>query len=698
MKTRVSFLIAGLILMQISWSFSAAQKPAVRALRPPSVPLVACDPYFSIWSASDLLTGDTTRHWTGKPHGLAGLVRIDDKSFRVIGNDPADIPAFPQKSLRVLPTRTIYEFEGEGINLLLTFTTASLPENLDLLSRPVTYLTWSFRSVDGKTHSVKAYFDAAAEIAVNLPDQEVDWKTEQVADLEVLRMGSKEQKILAKKGDDLRIDWGYLYAAMPGSASAHPVIVSKQAGRGAFAAGRSLPAKSDERMPRPASDETPVAAFSFDLGKVGSQAVSRWLMLAYDDVYSIQYFGVNLRPYWRRKGAEASDLLSGAAREYADLQKRCERFDTEFTAELTQAGGEKYARICALAYRQALAANKIVADTGGQPLMFPKENFSNGCIGTVDVIYPMAPIFLLVSPALSKAMLVPILEYAASPRWRFPFAPHDLGTYPLANGQVYGGGENNEKNQMPVEETGNMLLLLAALAKVEGNANFAVRYWPLLQKWAAYLKDKGFDPENQLCTDDFAGHLAHNVNLSAKAIAALGAYALLCELKGDGAAAESHRKLAREFASRWVKEADDGDHYRLAFDKPGTWSQKYNLVWDRILGLGLFPPEVLKKEMAYYKRIQDRYGLALDNRKPYTKLDWTLWTATLTGSQADMDALVAPVYDFLNETPDRVPMTDWYWTQTGKKAGFQARSVVGGVFLKLLYDPAVWKKWSSRAQ
>ena len=243
-----------------------------------------------------------------------------------------------------------------------------------------------------------------------------------------------------------------------------------------------------------------------------------------------------------------------------------------------------------------------------------------------------------------------------------------------------------------------MLLLLAALAKVEGNANFAVRYWPLLQKWAAYLKDKGFDPENQLCTDDFAGHLAHNVNLSAKAIAALGAYALLCELKGDGAAAESHRKLAREFASRWVKEADDGDHYRLAFDKPGTWSQKYNLVWDRILGLGLFPPEVLKKEMAYYKRIQDRYGLALDNRKPYTKLDWTLWTATLTGSQADMDALVAPVYDFLNETPDRVPMTDWYWTQTGKKAGFQARSVVGGVFLKLLYDPAVWKKWSSRAQ
>jgi hypothetical protein len=382
-------------------------------------------------------------------------------------------------------------------------------------------------------------------------------------------------------------------------------------------------------------------------------------------------------------------------RDRESVSRRCDAFDRKLVADLRKQGGADYADICVLAYRQCLAANKLVADAQGRPLHFPKENFSNGCISTVDVIYPSSPFFLLLNPTLLKAELTPVLDYAMSPRWTFPFAPHDLGTYPLANGQVYGGGERNERDQMPVEESGNMLLMLAALAKVDGNADYAKPNWPVLTRWAEYLKAKGLDPENQLCTDDFAGHLAHNTNLSLKAILALGGYAQLCRMTGRTAEAEEYLRTAREMASKWVEMAKDGDHYRLTFDRAGTWSQKYNLVWDRLLGLNLFPADVAKTEIEFYKKTLNRYGLPLDNRKAYTKLDWTIWTATMADNSSDFQTLVAPVRKWVNETPTRVPLCDWYWTTDGKQAGFQARSVVGGVFIKMLAVPSTWRSWAT---
>jgi hypothetical protein len=281
------------------------------------------------------------------------------------------------------------------------------------------------------------------------------------------------------------------------------------------------------------------------------------------------------------------------------------------------------------------------------------------------------------------------------PQWKFPFAPHDLGVYPLANGQQYGGGELSEENQMPVEESGDLLLLVAATEHAEQNVTLARRYWPLLTRWAEYLMANGLDPKNQLCTDDFAGHLAHNANLSLKAIEALAAYAQLARGLNLADVAQKYHAAAQSMARQWMTMAADGDHSRLAFDKPGTWSQKYNLVWDRILELHLFPAELSAQEIAFYKKHLRPFGLPLDDRATYTKLDWELWTATLANSPSDFRMLVHPVFEFLNETPDRVPMTDWYDTVSAKQVGFQARSVVGGVYIKMVADPALWKKWAT---
>jgi hypothetical protein len=689
---RIGVTVA-IVALGLGSAGAAAAQPAP-TLRAPAVPLVAYDPYFSIWSPADRLTDVATVHWTGRTQPLTSLVRVDDEAFRIMGPTPADTAALAQRSVTISATKTTYTFANRQIRVVLSFLTPSLPFDLALLSRPVTYLTWSVSSADGKPHKVQVYFDCGAEIAVNTPDQKAALDYPAVAGLLVARVGNPEQPVLARKGDDVRIDWGYGYLAAP--AAAGTVVTGGNGGRmrRGFIASGTVPAAAGSIPASPVSDSRLAMAAVWDFGEVGSTPVARYAMLAYDDILSIRYFSQDLRAYWRKDGATIESVLTTAAGEREKLDAKAAKFDTDLYNDLVRAGGAKYAAIATLAYRQTFAATKLVADTDGNPLLFPKENFSNGCIATVDVIYPMAPQFLLFGPTLAKALVVPILDYASSPRWKFPFAPHDLGTYPHATGQVYGGGEKTEEDQMPVEETGNMIILVAAIARMEGNADLAGRYWPVLTRWAQYLQEKGFDPENQLCTDDFAGHLAHNVNLSAKAIVALGAFAKLCDMRGEKALGAEYRKLAEELAARWVKEAADGDHFRLAFDRPGTWSQKYNLVWDRILGLGLFPVAVAQKEMAFYKRKQERYGLPLDSRRLYTKLDWITWTATLTGSRADFEALVNPVFDMLNATPNRVPMTDWFWTHDATKAGFQARSVVGGVFLRLLYDAQVWKRWA----
>lgn len=677
-------------------SVFAAQDSPSTTLRPPSVPLVACDPYFSIWSPADTLTGDVTKHWTGKPHPLTSLIRVDGKSWRIMGVDPKELDAMKQVSLEVLPTRTIYVFEGAGIRTTMTFMQPVLPDDIDLMSQPITYLTWSCVATDGQTHDVSVYVDAGMELVVNDNSQPVVWSHETIAGLEALKAGTQAQNVLGRKGDDVRIDWGYFYLAASRNFKPQSVIASAKDTRKAFTEAGQWPAM-DTQMPRKVSDNAPVMAMQFALGKVNSDAITCQALLAYDDIDAILYFGKPLKAFWKRDGKTIAQILTSADNDFGAILERCEQFDQELLADLQKAGGADYQKIGALAYRQALAANKIVADKTGMPLMFSKENFSNGCMGTVDVFYPFAPQVLLLNPTLAKATVVPILEYGRSERWKFPFAPHDIGTYPQALGQVYGGGERTEDNQMPVEESGNMILLVAAVVEAENDVAFAREYWDVLTTWAEYLKSKGLDPENQLCTDDFAGHLAHNVNLSVKAIVALGAYAKMADLMDQKDTAMSFRQTAEDYVQQWMKMADDGDHYRLAFDKPGSWSQKYNLIWDRLLRLNLFPASVAEKEMAYYKKMQKTYGLPLDNRSDYTKLDWIVWTGSITGKQDDFEALIAPIVRFLNDTPDRVPMTDWYWTHNAKHRGFQARPVVGGVFIRLMDDRQVWEKWTGKA-
>jgi hypothetical protein len=581
-----------------------------------------------------------------------------------------DIPVAEQKSIDFTATQTLYKFKCGAVDLFLKFTSPLLMNNMTILTRPVSYVTFNVKSNDGKQHEVKVYFGASTDVAVNTASQEVTTQKYHTENLSILKAGTTEQPILKKKGDDVRIDWGYMYVAIPKAEKSLQYITNGNEAATSFLnnVSSSTATQGKELM------LNTVIPF----GWVGKTAVEKYAEVGYDELYSVQYFHKNLMPYWKQKGKVTIEkALTDASMQYATVMQQCDQFNMNLYKAADNAGGKDYAKLCVLAYRQSIAAHSITKSPQGEILFLSKENFSNGSINTVDVTYPSAPLYILYNPHLMEGMLNGIFYYSESGQDKHDYAAHDLGTYPIANGQTYGEG-------MPVEESGNMIILTAAIAKAEGNAELARKHWKTLSRWVNYLVRDGFDPANQLSTDDFAGHLARNSNLSLKAIIGIACYARLADELGYKDIAAKYNATAKDMVGRWMKLADAGDHYSLVFEKPDTWSQKYNLVWDKVLDLHLFPQSVYDREISYYLTKQNKYGIPLDSRRTYTKSDWILWTATLAKNQSDFKALVAPIYKYAIETPTRVPLSDWHETTDGRQVGFQARSVVGGYFMKML--------------
>lgn len=589
-----------------------------------------------------------------------------------------------QKSVDVLPTQTYYTFECGPVELDLVFTAPLLMDDLDLISTPINYISYRVRPLDKKQHDVQVYFETSPLLAVHEVSQPVKSEAFAKNGMDYLRAGTVDQAYTARKGDIVRIDWGYVYLASAKGIGKKTALGTYYGLKRSFLDEGTI-SPEFYSLESTGQQTMPVMAYTDNLGKVDVDGKSGFLMLGYDDVYALEYFYKRRQAYWKHDGrVDIFTAFERAHTDYASRMERCRAFDLELMNEAEKAGGKEYAELLALVYRQTIAAHKLFTDDDGNVLFFSKENNSNGCVNTVDITYPSAPLFLVYNPELLKGMMRSIFYYSESGRWKKPYPTHDLGTYPIANGVVYGG-------DMPIEEAGNMVILATAISLRENNAAFAAQHWQTLTTWTNYLAEYGLDPENQVCTDDFAGHWAHNVNLSVKAIVAIAGYAEMARMLGYDSVADEFGQKARDMATEWEKMAFDGDHYRLAFDKPGTWSQKYNMVWDKVFGWNLFPAKVAETEMKFYHGKMNAYGLPLDSRETYSKNDWIMWTACL-GTQDDFLKFVHTVYKYADETSSRVPLSDWYDTKSANMMSFKARSVVGGFYMKLLMERLNLKK------
>ncbi|MBQ9309330.1 MAG: DUF4965 domain-containing protein [Bacteroidales bacterium] len=673
-------------------------------LHPTATPLVSVDPYFSVWSFGKELNADVTRHWTGRKQPMLAALRVDGVTYRVLGSENA-VPGVPEGRIQpklipdssytrrvpevftraavqtgsnLLPTRSFYNFDCGPVRLELAFVAPLLPGDFDLISRPVNYVTFSMASTDGRKHSVQLYFEVSPRIAIDFDMTGVVASEGSADGVKYVRTGSLAQPVLERNGDDIRIDWGYFYLASEGNKGKLAVVKGQPSRERFLADGRMGESLGTVESSDFVSDDISLAC-CVDIGSV-KRKVSQTLLLAYDDIYSIKYLGEPLRPYWNRSGQNSiTSQIALAGRQHRDVMRRCEEFDRALTGEALASGGRKYANLCASVFRQVMCAHKLVEGPKGEPFFISKENFSNGCAGTVDVAYPSVPMFLLYDVKLAEGLLNHIFDYSESSEWDNDWAPHDVGRYPDAYGQRYG-------NSMPLEECGNMLLLTAAVVQESGDCSYAARHWSTLTRWADYAREHGQYPEDQLCTDDFAGRLANNANLSAKAILAVAAYAKMAGQIGEKDIASAWADTARRMAGLWKEAAFDGDHYRLSFDAPLTWSLKYNLVWDSLLDLNIFDPAIMQAEIPYYLSHERRYGVPLDCRETYTKTDWVMWTASMAPDAVTFDRFIDPIYDFYEDSVLLGPLSDWIETDTPRSHQMRARSVLGGFFMKMYSD------------
>lgn len=642
-------------------------------LRPPAVPLVTVDPFFSIWSMSDNLNKDCTRHWTGRTFPMMAGVVIDGVYYALMGTDNPDNLykqqnyeyAFNQENVEVTPLFTHYTFSNSMCRVNLSFMTPLLLDRLDIMSRTASYIEYDVEITDGKEHDVMFTFGISAECAVDNCVQEVVFgKTKNS-----VYCGNKVQNVLNRSGDRMCIDWGYLHVA---DADAKICNISN-----GLISWKYKPCEIDINGTYVAMKDNPYIWLE-------KEELSGVITLGYDEVKPIEYFGTQLDEYYKKYFDSFDSMLEAAVEDYEDIKTLCEEFDDSLINEARE-HGDNYVEMLSLGYRQAIAAHKLVEDTDGNIIFLSKECYSNGCIGTLDVTYPSIPLFLKYNPELVVGMLRPIIKYAHEEVWTYDFAPHDVGQYPLANGQAYGGypwhGKKGDtpilEKQMPVEECGNMLICVAAAAHYSGDNSFAVENAEILKKWADYLVENGYNPGNQLCTDDFAGHLAQNCNLSVKAIVGIACYG---RIFGD----DKYTEIAKKLASDWVKDAAGTNGTKLSFDMDGTWSLKYNMVWDKILNLGLWDKSVYEAEVKNYISKMNKYGVPLDNRSDYTKTDWEIWTTVLSDDASYLRLVTDSICNMLSETENRVPFTDWYYSSTASQRCFQNRTVIGGIYINLI--------------
>ncbi|TGO80825.1 hypothetical protein BPOR_1677g00010 [Botrytis porri] len=654
-------------------------------IQPPSYPLAVRNPYLSAWIPSSLATNVSSgnaQFWAGQNLIWSVIARVDNVTWNLFGvaSPGAGTRDGSTTSAKYTSTHSIFNLTAGIVTFSLDFFSPVSTGNYLRQSLPFSYLTISAETTAAT--NIQIYSDISGTWTGQTASS--FWTFTKQNTTSAFSIKANNRATYSEASDQAL--WGEaIYSSQPSSTS---TLTCESGDRTAVRKVFSETGALSGALGAWLVDG--VTGISHDLGSVtGPSSVT--YAIGYVREAAVNYLGTPYIGYYRATYPKTIDALEHFFEDYDNAFVESQTIDSELSAAATQVAGTNYSDITTLSLRQVYGGIDLVIPNAtldtNDVLAFVKEILSDGNVNTVDVIMPLFPVLYVTNPEYLRLLLEPILQYLASGRCTLPYVIHEIGSaYPNATGH-----DNGVAEVMPIEETGNLLILALAYQKASNNTAWAEKYYPLLNRYASYLPSTSINITLQLSTNDAAGPLANETNLAIKAAVSLKAFASLAGETYSNYSTIGDAHATQIYTDKLGTDADQ-THFVLNYpDNDNSWKIPFNLYPDLLLDLSTFPDAAYTMQENYYPTIRSDGGVALDSRQAWAKSDWNIWTAgTTTG--AVRQSFVDDIWAFISNGKNSWPLSDRWTvkvdgsTEEGIEEALSARPTVGGHFALLALE------------
>ncbi|CAI7630360.1 unnamed protein product [Penicillium crustosum] len=662
---------------------SLCQAITYSPIKPPSYPLAVRSPYLSAWIPGNSvasLGSSRAQFWAGNDLIWTVSARVDGVVWNLFG---VKLPLAGTKSGTVTKaaytsTHSIFTVEAGARTFTLDFFSPVSPKNYLRQSLPFSYLTVTLAA--GDATSVQIYSDIDDSWVGQAND--VSWNYSSLNTTGVFEITGVDTATYSENANGQALWGSAVYATRPPTNGSLSTASGPSASvRQSFISNGTLSDTHAEWT------STNVVGFSHDLGTTAEE-VTVTFAVGHVREESINYFGAAQTGYYRAQYPSIFDAVSYFLDDYSGANEESATFDSLIQSTGVSSYGSNYSDILALSVRQVYGGIEITIpndslDTSNTRA-FIKEISSDGNINTVDVIFATFPIFYLLSPDYIKLLLDPILQYTGSSAHDKSYAVHEIGSsYPSATGHPSTGEE------MPIEESGNIIILTHAYQLASGKTDLATTYPSQLSQYASYLYENGLYPTSQLSLNDALGELANQTNLAVKASVALASY-------GSITNNETYTSYGKYFATKIWSDlgSADGTHFLIQYGIQ-PWFLVFNHYPDLLFELDLFD-EAYNATAKFYPTVRQQAGIPLDGALDWGQTNWQSFVTATVGGDA-REVFIADLHTYLANGLNEAPFSDQYWVVdsgeyvAGESYSFRARPTLGSHFaLAALSGKDIW--------